>query len=175
MMRPVVRQGAGARSGWGDWHRRGRTELCRTTSVAHTGERGGRFRRGGTIGIAGGVFMMRRWCCPAGAPVRIAIGTSSLMVALTALAGRTGHLATGSFDIVIALPLAAVAFVGGRLRFSSSLIQRKHPPHDLASCCCSWPSGRSRPRWCSEAYRPTRSLIAWRASSSQRSLCSSPA
>ncbi len=115
MMRPVVREGAGARSGWGDWHRGvgGQSYVVRLPWLIPVSAVAGFVA--GMIGIAGGVFMMPAMVLLGGVPVRIAIGTSSLMVALTALAGLTGHLATGSFDIVIALPLAAVAFVGGRL------------------------------------------------------------
>ncbi len=79
----------------------------------------------GMIGISGGIFKMPAMVLLGGVPMRIAIGTSSFMVALTALGGLSGHLVTGSFDILAALPLAAAAFVGGRL--GSSLSVRVRP------------------------------------------------
>jgi uncharacterized membrane protein YfcA len=67
----------------------------------------------GMIGISGGVFKVPAMILLGNVPVRIAIGTSSLMVGFTALAGLCGHIIGGSFDILIALPLAVAAFVGG--------------------------------------------------------------
>jgi uncharacterized membrane protein YfcA len=69
----------------------------------------------GMIGISGGVFKVPSMVLLGNVPMRIAIGTSSLMVGFTALAGLCGHIIGGSFDILIALPLAAAAFVGGWL------------------------------------------------------------
>ena len=81
----------------------------------------------GMIGISGGIFKMPAMVLLGGVPMRIAIGTSSFMVILTALAGLSGHLVSdsGSFDIFVALPLAVAAFVGGRL--GSSLSTRVKP------------------------------------------------
>ncbi len=75
----------------------------------------------GMIGISGGIFKLPAMVLVGGVPMRIAIGTSAFMVGLTALGGLSGHLVTGSFDILAALPLAAAAFVGGRLGSSLSL------------------------------------------------------
>jgi len=74
----------------------------------------------GMIGISGGVFKMPAMVLLGRVPTRIAIGTSSLMIGATALAGLAGHLVDGPFDIRPALLLAASAFAGGQLgpRFS---------------------------------------------------------
>jgi uncharacterized membrane protein YfcA len=80
----------------------------------------------GMIGISGGIFKMPAMVLIGRVPMRVAIGTSSLMVAATALSGFTGHILGGSFNILLALPLAAAAFVGGRL--GSSLSMRVKAP-----------------------------------------------
>lgn len=74
----------------------------------------------GMIGVGGGIFNLPAMMLIGHVPMRIAIGTSSLMVAVTAIAGFSGHIITGSFDILTALPLAVVAFIGGRLGSSLS-------------------------------------------------------
>ena len=48
-----------------------------------------------------------------GVPMRIAVGTSSAMVAVTALMGFCGHAANGHFDAKWAIPFACAAVVGG--------------------------------------------------------------
>jgi uncharacterized membrane protein YfcA len=78
----------------------------------------------GMIGISGGVFKVPAMVLLGNVPVRIAIGTSSLMVGFTAIAGLCGHIIGGSFDILIALPLAAAALVGGWLGSSLSIQAR---------------------------------------------------
>jgi uncharacterized membrane protein YfcA len=78
----------------------------------------------GMIGISGGVFKVPAMVLLGNVSTRVAIGTSSLMVGLTALAGLSGHIIGGSFDILIALPLAAAAFVGGWLGSSLSVQTR---------------------------------------------------
>jgi len=46
-------------------------------------------------------------------PMRIAVGTSSLMVGATALMGLAGHAAQGHFNPHWALPMACIAVIGG--------------------------------------------------------------
>jgi len=48
-----------------------------------------------------------------GVPMRIAVGTSSAMVAATALMGFAGHTASGHFDPHWAIPVAVAAIAGG--------------------------------------------------------------
>lgn len=67
----------------------------------------------GMVGISGGSFKIPLMVLLCGVPMRIAVGTSSAMVAATALTGFIGHLVGGDFNPAWALPLTAVAAVGG--------------------------------------------------------------
>lgn len=69
----------------------------------------------GMIGIGGGVLKVPIFVLLLGVPMGVAVGTSALMVGLTATAGFVGHAATGNWDIETSLVLAAVVFVGGRI------------------------------------------------------------
>jgi len=73
----------------------------------------------GAVGISGGSFKVPLMVLACGVPMRVAVGTSSAMVAVTALMGWLGHAAVGHFDYRWALPVAALAvvgaFVGGKL------------------------------------------------------------
>lgn len=80
----------------------------------------------GMIGISGGIFKLPAMVLIGRVPMRIAIGTSSFMVAITAIAGLLGHMTSGSFDILTALPLAAAAFIGGYI--GSTLSTRVRVP-----------------------------------------------
>ncbi len=67
----------------------------------------------GAVGISGGSFKVPLMVLACGVPMRVAVGTSSLMVAATAAMGFAGHAAQGHFDPHWALPMACVAVVGG--------------------------------------------------------------
>jgi len=69
----------------------------------------------GALGISGGSFKVPLMVLLCGVPMRIAIGTSSAMVAATALMGFIGHTAQGHFDLQAAVPFAVAAAVGGIL------------------------------------------------------------
>jgi len=47
--------------------------------------------------------------------MEIAVATSTVMVAVTALFGLSGHVLAGHFDYSIVLPLAITAFIGGQI------------------------------------------------------------
>ncbi len=47
--------------------------------------------------------------------MKIAIGTSSAMVAVTALMGFAGHTIAGDFDVMWVVPMVCAAVVGGLL------------------------------------------------------------
>lgn len=74
----------------------------------------------GMVGISGGSFKVPLMVIACGVPMRIAVGTSSAMVAATALMGFIGHSAAGDLNPGWAVPQAAVAVAGGLLggRFS---------------------------------------------------------
>ncbi len=76
----------------------------------------------GMVGISGGSFKIPLMVLACGVPMRIAVGTSSAMVAATALMGFIGHATGGDFNPLWAIPLSAVAAVGG---FVGSLISLK--------------------------------------------------
>ncbi len=67
----------------------------------------------GAVGISGGAFKIPLMVMLCGIPMEIAIGTSSAMVAVTALMGLVGHSLNGNFDLWYALPLIGVAIIGG--------------------------------------------------------------
>ena len=67
----------------------------------------------GMVGISGGSFKIPLMVLAGGVPMRIAVGTSSVMVAVTALTGFLGHTLAGDLNLRWALPTAASAVVGG--------------------------------------------------------------
>lgn len=67
----------------------------------------------GMIGISGGSFKIPLMVLACGVPMRIAIGTSSAMVAVTALMGFTGHTIAGDFNFWWSIPLVCAAVIGG--------------------------------------------------------------
>jgi len=69
----------------------------------------------GAIGISGGAFKIPLMVMLCGIPMEIAVGTSSAMVAVTALMGFIGHSINGDFNPQLAIPLTIVAIVGGLL------------------------------------------------------------
>jgi len=74
----------------------------------------------GMVGVSGGSFKIPLMVLACGVPMRIAIGTSSAMVAATALMGFLGHAINGDFNPTSTIPLTIVAVMGGLLgaRFS---------------------------------------------------------
>lgn len=79
----------------------------------------------GMVGIAGGIFKLPAMVLLGKVPTRVAVGTSALMVGITALAGFSGHLLAGHFEHEWALPLAASAFVGAQVGSRVSLKLRQ--------------------------------------------------
>jgi len=69
----------------------------------------------GMIGISGGSFKIPLMVLACGVPMRIAVGTSSAMVAVTALMGFLGHTIAGDFSFIWVVPMACIAIVGGLL------------------------------------------------------------
>src|SRR6056297_189397 len=69
----------------------------------------------GAVGISGGSFKVPLMVLLCGVPMRIAVGTSSAMVAVTALMGFIGHAAIGHFDPTLAITIGSAAVMGGIL------------------------------------------------------------
>jgi len=67
----------------------------------------------GAVGISGGSFKVPLMVMACGVPMRIAVGTSSAMVAATAMMGFVGHAARGHFNPYWAVPMACLAAAGG--------------------------------------------------------------
>jgi hypothetical protein len=67
----------------------------------------------GAVGISGGAFKIPLMVLVCGIPMEIAVGTSSAMVAATALMGFIGHNINGDFNPQMAIPLTIAAVVGG--------------------------------------------------------------
>lgn len=69
----------------------------------------------GAIGISGGAFKIPLMVMLCGIPMEVAVGTSSAMVAVTALMGFLGHSIHGNVDLPFAIPLVVTAVIGGWL------------------------------------------------------------
>ncbi|MBN1851254.1 MAG: sulfite exporter TauE/SafE family protein [Pirellulales bacterium] len=82
----------------------------------------------GAVGISGGSFKVPLMVLLCGVPMRIAVATSSAMVAVTALMGFIGHTISGDFYPSQAVPLACVAMVGGLI---GAKLAVKAKPHHL--------------------------------------------
>jgi len=67
----------------------------------------------GAVGISGGSFKIPLMVLLCGVPMRVAVGTSTAMVAATAMMGFLGHLARGHFEPHYAIPLAIAAILAG--------------------------------------------------------------
>jgi len=67
----------------------------------------------GMVGISGGSFKVPLMVLACGVPMRVAVGTSSAMVAATALMGFIGHSAGGDLNLHWAVPVAFAGLLGG--------------------------------------------------------------
>lgn len=69
----------------------------------------------GMLGITGGVIKLPLMVLFCGVPMDIAIATSTVMVAVTALFGLSGHILAGHFNLSMIAPLVVAAFIGGQI------------------------------------------------------------
>jgi len=69
----------------------------------------------GMVGVGGGLIKVPLMVLVLGVPMEIAVGSSALMVGITASGGFAGHLLHGHWDWKLSLVLAAVVFVGGQI------------------------------------------------------------
>ena len=67
----------------------------------------------GMVGVSGGSFLVPLMVILFNVPMKIAVGTSTMLVAITALTGFIGHIMTGDFNLLEALIPATAAAVGG--------------------------------------------------------------
>lgn len=68
----------------------------------------------GMLGVGGGFIMTPLMISVLRIPTRIAVGTSLLMILPTTVAGSLGKIATGQFDLLIALWIIAGSMVGAQ-------------------------------------------------------------
>ncbi len=80
----------------------------------------------GMVGVGGGLIKVPLMVMVLGVPMDIAVGSSALMVGLTASGGFAGHLVHGHWNWRLSLVLAAAVFVGGQIgsRITVRLDQR---------------------------------------------------
>lgn len=69
----------------------------------------------GLVGVGGGLIKVPLMVLVLGVPMDIAVGSSALMVGVTAGGGFAGHLVRGHWSWRLSLLLAAVVFVGAQI------------------------------------------------------------
>ncbi len=75
----------------------------------------------GMVGVGGGILKVPLMVLLLGIPMDIAVGTSALMVGITASSGFAGHLVAGHWDWRLSLVLAVAVFLGGQIGARRSL------------------------------------------------------
>jgi uncharacterized membrane protein YfcA len=69
----------------------------------------------GMLGVGGGLLKVPAVVVIGGVPMNIAVGSSSLMIGVTALTGFVGHLLRGHFDLRLTVVLAAGVLIGSQI------------------------------------------------------------
>jgi uncharacterized membrane protein YfcA len=69
----------------------------------------------GMLGVGGGLLKVPAVVVLGGVPMSIAVGSSSLMIGVTALTGFAGHLLRGHFDLKLSAVLAAGVLIGSQI------------------------------------------------------------
>ncbi len=113
--------GGRARSGWWYWHRdfNGESYVVNLPLVLTATALIGILS--GMLGITGGIIKLPIMVLLCGVPMDIAVATSTVMVAVTALSGLFGHALNQAVDWRIGLVLAGAAVIGGLLGSRISL------------------------------------------------------
>ena len=103
------------RRGFGFWRRRfGGNDYC-VNLFAALPLSGAAGVVAGLLGISGGLFKVPLLVLLCGVPMKIAVATSSLMVAITGLSGLLGHSISGTVDWRLAILLSVAAFAGAQI------------------------------------------------------------
>jgi uncharacterized membrane protein YfcA len=79
----------------------------------------------GMLGITGGIIKLPIMVLLCGVPMDIAVATSTVMVAVTALSGLAGHAVNGQVDWRAGLVLAIAAVTGGLIGSKISISMNK--------------------------------------------------
>jgi len=69
----------------------------------------------GMLGVGGGLIKVPAVVVLGGVPMSIAVGSSSLMIGVTALTGFLGHLLRGHFDLLLTAVLSAGVLIGSQI------------------------------------------------------------
>jgi len=69
----------------------------------------------GMLGVGGGLLKVPAVVVLGGVPMSIAVGSSSLMIGVTALTGFVGHLLRGHFDLMLTAVLAGAVLMGSQI------------------------------------------------------------
>ena len=69
----------------------------------------------GMLGVGGGLIKVPAVVLLGGVPMNIAVGSSSLMIGITALTGFAGHILQGHFDLKLTAALAAGVLIGSQI------------------------------------------------------------
>ena len=69
----------------------------------------------GMLGVGGGLIKVPAVVLLGGVPMKIAVGSSSLMIGITDLTGFLGHLLRGHFDLKLTAVLAAGVLIGSQI------------------------------------------------------------
>ncbi|MGQ1891215.1 sulfite exporter TauE/SafE family protein [Thermophagus sp. OGC60D27] len=82
----------------------------------------------GMVGVSGGSFLVPLMLLTMNVPMHVAIGSSTMLVFLSAAAGFFGHLGAGVFDFSLAIPLAIGGIIGG---YAGAKVALKSKPKNL--------------------------------------------
>jgi len=81
----------------------------------------------GMLGVGGGLLKVPLMVLACQIPMKVAVGSSALMVGFTALTGLLGHGLAGHFDLRLAVPMAVAGFIGAQLGSRISLsVDKRH-------------------------------------------------
>ncbi len=82
----------------------------------------------GMLGVGGGLIKVPALVLLGGVPMKIAVGSSSLMIGITALTGLFGHALVGHFDPKLALTLGAAVLLGSQIgaRLGVRIDKKRH-------------------------------------------------
>ena len=82
----------------------------------------------GMLGVGGGLIKVPALVLLGGVPMKIAVGSSSLMVGITALTGLFGHALVGHFDLKLALTLGIAVLAGSQIgaRLGVKIDKKRH-------------------------------------------------
>ncbi|RKX59837.1 MAG: hypothetical protein DRP28_02415 [Thermodesulfobacteriota bacterium] len=82
----------------------------------------------GMLGVGGGLVKVPALVLLGGVPMKIAVGSSSLMIGITALTGLLGHTLVGHLDLKLALTLGAAVLAGSQIgaRLGVKIDKKRH-------------------------------------------------